>query len=129
MRYLVTVTIPVVLLLAFGLLVFYLNGKASGETELTWQRRVYLFGAVETIVFTVVGWIFGRKVNRRQVDAAENRANRSEQRADAAANHARFRLETGNVDTARRILQGRNARRQPQPSCVPSHRYAALSTG
>ena len=84
-RYLVTLTIAVVLLIAFGWLVYYLNGKASSGTELTWQRRVYLFGAVEAIVFTAVGWIFGREVNRRQVDAAEDRANRSEQRADAAA--------------------------------------------
>ena len=33
MRYLVTMTIAVVLLLAFGLLVYYLNGKADGETR------------------------------------------------------------------------------------------------
>jgi hypothetical protein len=87
-RYLVTVTIAVVLLLAFGLLVYYLNGKADGENELAWQRRIYLFGGVEAIVFTAVGWIFGREVNRQQVDAAENRANASDQKADAAANKA-----------------------------------------
>lgn len=88
MRYLVTMTIAVVLLVAFGLLVYYLNGKADGANELAWQRRVYLFGGVEAIVFTAVGWIFGREVNRQQVDAAENRANTSEQKADAAASKA-----------------------------------------
>lgn len=88
MRYLITVTVAVVLLFAFGLLVYYLNGKADGESELAWQRRVYLFGGVEAIVFTAVGWIFGREVNRQQVDAAENRANMSEQKADAAADKA-----------------------------------------
>jgi hypothetical protein len=88
MQYLVTVTIAVVLLLAFGLLVYYLNGKADGENELAWQRRVYLFSGVEAIVFTAVGWIFGREVYRQQADAAENRANTSEQKADAAANQA-----------------------------------------
>jgi hypothetical protein len=88
MRYLVTVVIAVVLLVAFGLLILYLNGRAASGSELTWQRRVYLFGAVEAIVFTAVGWIFGREVNRQQVDAAENRANTSEQRADAAVDEA-----------------------------------------
>ena len=88
MRYLMTLTIAVVLLFAFGLLVYVLNGKAAGDTELVWQRRVYLFGGVEAIVFTAVGWIFGREVNRRQADAAENRANTSEQKADAAVREA-----------------------------------------
>lgn len=87
-RYLVTVTIAVVLLIAFGLLVYYLNAKAGSGTELTWERRVYLFGAVEAIVFTAAGWIFGREVNRQQVNLAENRANTSEQRADAAVGDA-----------------------------------------
>ena len=88
MRYLVTVSIAVLLLIAFGLLVFYLNGKAGSGTELIWQRRVYLFGGVEAIVFTAVGWIFGREVNRQQVNAAENRANTSVKRADAAVEEA-----------------------------------------
>lgn len=88
MRYLVTVSIAVLLLIAFGLLVYYLNQKASGEAELVWQRQVYLFGGVEAIVFTAVGWIFGREVNRQQVDKAENRADESDQRADAAIDQA-----------------------------------------
>jgi hypothetical protein len=88
MRYLITITIAVVLLLAFGLFVYYLTATSSSLNELAWERRVYLFGGVEAIVFTAVGWIFGREVNRGQVDAAENRAKTSEQKADTATSEA-----------------------------------------
>lgn len=87
-RYLITVGIAFVLLIAFGWLVYYLNGKVQSDNELEWQRRVYLFGGVEAIVFTAVGWIFGREVNRQQVDAAEKRVDTSEQKADAAVDKA-----------------------------------------
>jgi hypothetical protein len=66
--------VAVFLLIAFGVVVALMLGWAD-----TWDQRVYVFGAVEAIVFTAVGWIFGREVHRQtaevaQKDAAEAKA-------------------------------------------------------
>jgi hypothetical protein len=88
------------------LLVYYLATTASSLSELTWQRRVYLFGGVEAIVFTAVGWIFGREVNRVQVDSAESRAKTSERRAETAVDEA----ATANAKVADLAARGEAAK-------------------
>lgn len=39
--------------------------------EEIWGRYTYLLGGLEAIVFTAVGWLFGREVNRKQAEQAE----------------------------------------------------------
>ncbi|GAA5170328.1 MULTISPECIES: hypothetical protein [Amycolatopsis] len=80
------------IVLAFTVLVvvMFLN---SGGDEIVWQRRVYLFGAVEALTFTAVGWIFGREVGRGAVTAARQNAAAAQDDADAARSEARAKTE------------------------------------
>jgi hypothetical protein len=61
--------VAVFLLIAFGVVVALMLGWAD-----TWDQRVYVFGAVEAIVFTAVGWIFGREVHRQTAEVAQKDA-------------------------------------------------------
>ncbi|MER7555876.1 hypothetical protein ABTZ46_02980 [Nocardioides sp. NPDC126508] len=71
---------PVVLsVVAIGLLVAYLlvllllfrGADDEGASETVWGRYIFLLGGLEAVVFTAVGWLFGREVNRRQANQAE----------------------------------------------------------
>jgi hypothetical protein len=64
--------------------VIFLFSQARKSADPTWQRFVYVFGGIEAVVFTAVGWLFGREVNRQQAVSATNRADKS----DAAATTA-----------------------------------------
>src|SRR5690348_4166956 len=69
LRGVVAVIVAVMLLLGFGALIWFLVSQAGSAAEGTWSRFVYLFGSAEALVFTAVGWLFGREVNRQ---AAQN---------------------------------------------------------
>jgi hypothetical protein len=71
---------PAVLLaVAIGLLVIYVvilyflfkGADDKDMSETIWGRYTYLLGGLEAIVFTAVGWLFGREVNRKQAEQAE----------------------------------------------------------
>lgn len=74
--------ISLLALTGFGFFVLFLLTRL-GTTELSWTRAVYLLSGVEALAFSGAGFLFGREVQRRQVDGAETRAKRSEQRAEA----------------------------------------------
>jgi len=81
------------LLLAFAVFVLAMTMMAKGD-DIVWQRRVYLFGAVEAIVFTAVGWLFGREVHRGEArvaraEAEASRQDAAEAREDASAQRDR----------------------------------------
>ena len=69
----VLLVIAVALLVAYGVTIFVLFNLAddSGVDEPIWSRYIYLLGGLEAIVFTAVGWLFGREVNRKQAEQAE----------------------------------------------------------
>lgn len=71
---------PVLLsVVAIGLLVAYLvvlyilfrGADDEGANETVWGRYTFLLGGLEAVVFTAVGWLFGREVNRKQANQAE----------------------------------------------------------
>jgi len=70
-------------LTGFGLFVIFLLTRL-GTTELSWTRAVYLLSGVEALAFSGAGFLFGREVQRRQVESAEARAERSDRRAEAS---------------------------------------------
>ena len=51
--------VAVALLVGFVALIVAMMFLARGD-ETVWQRRVFVFGGAEAIVFTVIGWLFGR---------------------------------------------------------------------
>ncbi len=87
-RGIVAVVVAVLLLLGFAALVVFLVAQAGTASEGTWSRFVFLFGAAEALVFTAVGWLFGREVNRQAAQNAESRANESSARAESATAEA-----------------------------------------
>ena len=62
--------IAIGVLIAYGFFIYFLIGKADAE-ELDWSRLIYLFSGVEAIVFAAAGFLFGREVNRKRAENAE----------------------------------------------------------
>ncbi|RSM43826.1 hypothetical protein DMA12_18335 [Amycolatopsis balhimycina DSM 5908] len=107
------VVAAVLLLLGFAALVFFLVGKAESAGEGTWSRFVYLFGAAEALVFTAVGWLFGREVHRQAAQNAEVRADQATTRAESAINvaadqEAKGRALKAAVEARARLLPGQS---------------------
>src|SRR5690348_739690 len=88
LRGVVAVIVAVMLLLGFGALIWFLVSQAGSAAEGTWSRFVYLFGSAEALVFTAVGWLFGREVNRQAAQNAEARADQATTRAESATHEA-----------------------------------------
>ncbi|WP_373516541.1 hypothetical protein [Pricia sp.] len=59
-----------VVLVAYGFFLYFLIGKTDAK-ELDWSRLIYLFSGVEAIVFAAAGFLFGREVNRKRAENAE----------------------------------------------------------
>lgn len=57
----------------------YLAADNAQVTETLWGRYVYIFSALGAIVFTTVGWIFGREVHRTAAEVASQDAARARQ--------------------------------------------------
>jgi hypothetical protein len=77
----------VVLLMLFTLLVIVML-VARKDPDSQWKNLVYVFGSVEALVFTAVGWVFGREVHREQVKAAEGKEAESRERSEDLAHQA-----------------------------------------
>lgn len=58
-----------------------------------WERRVYVFGSLEAIVFTAVGWIFGREVHRESAQQARDDAASAKDDAKTAQQEAKSKTE------------------------------------
>jgi hypothetical protein len=69
----------VVVVLAFGVFAYFLVENADTTEEREWERWVFVFGAVEAVAFTAIGWVFGREVNRERAENAEERAQTAEE--------------------------------------------------
>lgn len=65
--------VTIFLLIGFAALVTAMMFMADGG-DVVWQRRVYVFSTVQALVFTAVGWLFGREVNRSAVESAQGDA-------------------------------------------------------
>jgi hypothetical protein len=76
------VAAALLLLIVFAALVAVMIVRADDGNEVTWAHLVYVFGAVEAIVFTAVGWFFGKEVHREAAEKAREDADAS--KADAA---------------------------------------------
>ena len=104
------------LLVAFTGLVIYMLVTADGDAN-TWERQVYVFGAVEAIVFTAVGWIFGREVHRANAENAREDANEAKQ--DAAAKGAQVEALTGEVAKGRTLAAAIDATESAEAAVPP----------
>jgi hypothetical protein len=109
--------VVVALLGAFALLVVAMMWLADGE-DLVWQRRLYVFGAVEAVVFTAVGWLFGREVNRTEARTARQDAAAAKE--DAAAAQQQAAGERDRAAAAERAFTEERARGEAVQAAVGS---------
>jgi hypothetical protein len=94
--------VAVALLVSFVVLTAFMLSWADSEDGV-WKNRVFVFSSVEAIVFTAVGWIFGREVHRSQVesardDAEQAKADAKEKAAQAADEQAKGKQLAGAVE-------------------------------
>lgn len=69
---------------AFAVAVIYMLVAAHDNDADVWQRRVYVFAGAQAIVFTAVGWLFGREVNSEALKAANAYADEAKDEARQA---------------------------------------------
>ena len=61
------------LIASFVVLTVFMLSWANAS-DAVWKNRVFVFSSVEAIVFTAVGWTFGREVHRAEVGSARKDA-------------------------------------------------------
>lgn len=83
----VTLAVAVLVLIGYAVFIGYMWGERATTNETAWNRAVFLFTGVETIVFAAVGFLFGKEVHRQQAVNAEDRAKDAE--ADAKDSRAK----------------------------------------
>jgi hypothetical protein len=65
--------VAVALIVGFVALTVFMMVSAD-VSDGTWKNRLFVFSSVEAVVFTAVGWIFGREVHRAQAESAREDA-------------------------------------------------------
>lgn len=73
-----------IILIGYAWLIRYLLGKTT-LTDEEWVKLTYIFSSVEAIVFTAVGFIFGREVNRSRALVAESKEEKTRKEKDRLA--------------------------------------------
>jgi len=66
-----------------GYMLYIVNFK-DGLTDLNWARSLYIFSGIEAVAFAAAGYLFGREVNRRRAETAEEKADEEGKIADQA---------------------------------------------
>jgi hypothetical protein len=100
LRNYVGVGVAVVAIVALGVLIWALWGKADDpNNETAWARWTYLLAGVEAIAFAGAGFLFGREVNRAAVQTSQEQANQANESARQKAERA------GRAEAAGRTLR------------------------
>jgi hypothetical protein len=70
----------VIITVYFAVLLFMMARQLE-LTDPMWDRATYLLGGFEAIAFTATGYLFGREVNRKRAEKAEERIDDAQDRA------------------------------------------------
>lgn len=85
-------SVAAVLIVGFVVLTVFMLSWAD-TSDAVWKNRVYVFSSVEAIVFTAVGWIFGREVHRAQAESAQKDADDAKESAKQQSQLAHQKAE------------------------------------
>jgi hypothetical protein len=86
----VSAAFALLILVGYSFFLYFLVGKASAKLDdVIWTRLIYLFSGVEAIVFSAVGFIFGREVNRGRAEKAEKEKKESKKEEQEARDKAK----------------------------------------
>jgi hypothetical protein len=123
--------VTIALLFVFLVLVAILMVKADDFSDTTWTRLTYLLGGVEAIVFTAVGWLFGREVHRGEAQAAKEDAASSKEVAAKATDEAKVKSEEAAIERTKGLAIKVAARRtvQARGRSVPAEGARPTSLG
>jgi hypothetical protein len=66
-------SVAAMLIVAFAVLTVFMMYWANAS-DTVWKNRVFVFSSVEAVVFTAVGWVFGREVHRAEAESAHKDA-------------------------------------------------------
>ncbi len=80
---LIPYVIAIGVLIAYGFFIHFLVGRADAK-EPDWSRLIYLFSGVEAIVFAAAGFLFGKEVNRKRAENAEEEKKQAENQKEKA---------------------------------------------
>lgn len=104
--------ITVILLVTYGAFATAMLWMADVDADV-WQKRVYIYTGIQAIVFTAVGWLFGREVNLSAATAATAEAKEARSETRAVQQHAaglREELTAAKEVAAREYSKGVAAR-------------------
>ena len=95
-------------------LVIYMLGQADDDSAV-WDRRIYIFGSAEAIVFTAVGWLFGREVHRAAAETAREDAKAAKADAEEKGQQvAELTERSAKGDALKAAVEAAAAARQPR---------------
>jgi hypothetical protein len=119
-RTLVAVLVVLLAVIGFGLIVWYLVKSSSSSSEPHWQRLTYVYTGVQTVVFTAVGWLFGREVNRKHAETAQAQADSATAAEKAAL------VKAADLDARGRAAKAAVAARQTRVNALAEVRTRGL---
>ena len=91
----ISVIFAFMIFIAYFVFIYFLIEKTDPAIEETqWSRYLFLFSGVEAILFSAVGFIFGKEVNR-------TRANKAEKKEEEATKQKELAKEKANAEAAK----------------------------
>jgi len=92
----VSVIFAFMIFIGYFIFIYFLIDKTGGTVnETQWSRYIYLFSGVEAILFSAVGFIFGKEVNRTRADKAEKKEEEANKEKEAAKDKANAEAAKG----------------------------------
>ncbi|MFD2568756.1 hypothetical protein [Pseudotenacibaculum haliotis] len=73
-----------IILVGYGKFIKHLLEMAGVENNV-WERATYIFSSIEAIVYTAVGFIFGKEVNKSRASTAEKNEQKQKQQKNELA--------------------------------------------
>ena len=93
-------SIAATLIVAFAVLTVFMLSWANAS-DAVWKNRVFVFSSVEAVVFTAVGWVFGREVHRAEAESAQKDAEDAREDAKAKSELADRKAEEAAEERAK----------------------------
>jgi hypothetical protein len=117
--------VAAMLIATFAVLTVFMLSWANAS-DAVWKNRVFVFSSVEAIVFTAVGWIFGREIHRTEAVSARKDAEDAKKDAKVKSELASRKAEEAADERAKgmqlagavEVFAAGSADRSNQPSDV-----------
>lgn len=120
--------IAIGVLIAYGFFIHYLLKKV-GIGEPDWSQMIYLFSGVEAIVFAAAGFLFGREVNRKRAETAEQEKKLAEIKKEEAKEQAADERKKALILGAMAIQEERTSSRTTDKGALEGMTAKSMQAG